>query len=144
MLAGVAEPVVIAGHTHIPLDRTVGPWRLFNPGSVGVPLHGQRCASYLILESNGETWQPTFRTVPLDPAPVLAEFERQGFAEECGVIGQLVMEEFVTAKLELHPFVVWHAHTCPERRLDAELLAEWAQVDQRPWILPAYRLPVKG
>src|SRR5688572_19554025 len=141
MLAGVAEPVVIAGHTHIALDRTVGPWRLFNPGSVGVPLHGERCASYLILESSGQAWQPTFRTVPLDPAPVLAEFERQAFEAECGVIGRLVMDEFVTAKLELHPFVVWHERTCPARPLDADLLAEWRQVDQRPYILPAYRLP---
>lgn len=144
MLAGVPEPVVIAGHTHIPLDRTVGPWRIFNPGSVGVPLHGERCASYLILESQAGTWQPTFRSVPLDPAPVLAEFARQSFEAQCGVIGRLVMDEFVTARLELHPFVVWREQTCPERPLGAELLAEWQRVDQRPFILPAYRLTAEG
>ena len=140
MLEGVTEPVVIAGHTHIPLDRTVGPWRVFNPGSVGNPLHGGRCASYLLLDWDGDTWRPTFRSVPLDPAPVLAEFERQGFEQECGVIGRLVMDEFASARLALHPFVVWHAACCPERPLTFARLAEWAEVDQTPFVLPAYRL----
>jgi predicted phosphodiesterase len=143
MLAGVSEPVVITGHTHIPLDRTVGPWRILNPGSVGVPLHGAHCASYLLLDldARSQSWRPSFHSVPIDPAPVLAEFERQGFAQECGLVGRLVMDEFVSARLELHPFVVWHAQHCPERALTPALLAEWAAMDQAPFILPAYRLP---
>jgi len=75
MLAGVDEPVVITGHTHLPLDRVVGRWRVFNPGSVGVPLQRVHCAEYLLLESDcaAHTWRPTFRQVALDPAPVLAD-----------------------------------------------------------------------
>lgn len=139
LLAGVEEPVVIAGHTHIPLDRTVGPWRVLNPGSVGVPLDGRHCARYLLLEAVAGTWRAEFRAVPIDPAPVLREFERQGFLEECGVIGRLVYDEFVTARLELHPFIRWHAAECPERPLSFDLLAAWAAVDRTPYVLPAYR-----
>jgi predicted phosphodiesterase len=35
-LAGVEEPVVVMGHTHMPFDRLVGGRRAVNPGSVGM------------------------------------------------------------------------------------------------------------
>ena len=34
---GVAEPVVVCGHTHMPFDRTIGAVRVVNAGSVGMP-----------------------------------------------------------------------------------------------------------
>ena len=139
MLAGVEEPVVVTGHTHIPLERTVGSWRVLNPGSVGNPLDGRHCARDLLLEAVAGAWRAEFRAVAIDPAPVLREFERKGFLEECGVIGRLVYDEFVTARLALHPFIRWHAAVCPERSLSFGLLAEWAAVDQTPYVLPAYR-----
>ena len=37
MLAGVAERVVVCGHTHMPFDRTVAGLRVVNAGSVGMP-----------------------------------------------------------------------------------------------------------
>lgn len=40
MLAGVGEPLVVCGHTHIQFDRRVGRHRLVNAGSVGL----QSCA----------------------------------------------------------------------------------------------------
>ena len=142
MLAGVEEPLVITGHTHLPLDRAIGRWRVLNPGSVGVPLDGRHCARYLLLESDvhSQTWRAIFRAVPIDPAPVLREFERQGFVEECGVIGRLVIEEFASARLALHPFIRWRAAVCPERALGPGLLAEWAAADQAPYVVAAYRL----
>jgi predicted phosphodiesterase len=37
MLAGAEEATVVCGHTHLQVDRRVGPWRLVNAGSVGFP-----------------------------------------------------------------------------------------------------------
>jgi len=37
LLEGVSERVVVAGHTHIQLDRTVDGVRWVNPGSIGMP-----------------------------------------------------------------------------------------------------------
>jgi putative phosphoesterase len=37
MLSGIAEDLVIAGHTHMQQDRRVDRWRFVNPGSVGRP-----------------------------------------------------------------------------------------------------------
>jgi predicted phosphodiesterase len=60
MLSSVEQETVIVGHTHLPMDRQSGRWHIFNPGSVGVPLDGVHGASYLLLESDGGPWQPTF------------------------------------------------------------------------------------
>ena len=72
------EPVIICGHTHQPLDRTVAAQasevdgmpvrpirqRVLNPGSVGMPYNGDPRAHYLQLDlvtGNGRrSWQPEF------------------------------------------------------------------------------------
>lgn len=36
VLDGIAEQVVICGHTHMPFDRLVNRRRVINPGSVGM------------------------------------------------------------------------------------------------------------
>ena len=37
MFAGVTAPLAVCGHTHMQFDRTVGPLRVVNAGSVGMP-----------------------------------------------------------------------------------------------------------
>jgi predicted phosphodiesterase len=37
MLEGTTEETIVCGHTHMQFDRQVGPWRVVNAGSVGVP-----------------------------------------------------------------------------------------------------------
>ena len=45
---GVAEPLVVCGHTHMQFDRTVGKTRVVNAGSVGMPF-GEPGAYWLLL-----------------------------------------------------------------------------------------------
>jgi diadenosine tetraphosphatase ApaH/serine/threonine PP2A family protein phosphatase len=40
LCAGVDEPVLVTGHTHLQFDRQVAGRRSVNPGSVGLPYHG--------------------------------------------------------------------------------------------------------
>jgi len=49
VLADTEEPVVIGGHTHVQLDRSVPGRRLLNPGSVGLPYEGARGAFWALL-----------------------------------------------------------------------------------------------
>ena len=53
LLTGVTERRLIFGHTHLPFRREAtgprGPVELINPGSVGMPLDGDRRASYALL-----------------------------------------------------------------------------------------------
>ena len=48
-LEGVSEAVVICGHTHVQFDRQLGPWRVVNAGSVGLPYEGRAGAYWLLL-----------------------------------------------------------------------------------------------
>jgi predicted phosphodiesterase len=48
-LEGVVEAVVVCGHTHAQFDRQLGPWRVVNAGSVGLPYEGRAGAYWLLL-----------------------------------------------------------------------------------------------
>jgi putative phosphoesterase len=52
-LAGVAEPLVVGGHTHVQYVRSVGRTRLVNAGSVGMAYEGRRGAFWALLGPGG-------------------------------------------------------------------------------------------
>jgi predicted phosphodiesterase len=60
MFEGVVAPLVVCGHTHMPFDRRIGPTRVLNAGSVGMPF-GDPGAYWLVL---GETFE--FRRTQYD------------------------------------------------------------------------------
>jgi putative phosphoesterase len=49
LVAGVAEAVVVCGHTHHQFDRTVEGTRVVNAGSVGMPYEGRAGAYWALL-----------------------------------------------------------------------------------------------
>jgi putative phosphoesterase len=53
-LSGVDQSRVVAGHTHMQLDRTVGAIRFVNAGSVGMPYEGKAGAYWAILDHEVE------------------------------------------------------------------------------------------
>jgi diadenosine tetraphosphatase ApaH/serine/threonine PP2A family protein phosphatase len=53
LLDGVTDRRLIFGHTHLPFQRTHGDVQLVNPGSVGMPLDGDRRAAYALLHPDG-------------------------------------------------------------------------------------------
>jgi len=147
-LRGVDEPTVIAAHTHLAMERRIprpalngrgDRWQVLNPGSVGVPLDGQFLGRYLLLDGDTSGWRATFRAVPIDPAPVLAEFDRQRFVEQIGLVGHFVQEEFRHARLALSPFLRWHRAHHAGRPFGPELLAAYQAVDPAPYLPEAYR-----
>ena len=48
VFGGLDVPLVVCGHTHMPFDRTIGPVRVVNAGSVGMPF-GEPGADWLLL-----------------------------------------------------------------------------------------------
>jgi predicted phosphodiesterase len=139
-LAGTDEQTIIAGHTHLAMNRHAGTYHVINPGSVGVPLDGDCSASYALLEGDASGWTPTFRRLPFDPAPLFAEFARTEFAEQYGVEAQLAIEEFRTARLQLLPFILWHRERYGDAPFSAATLAEFQQVDKWAYTPPEYHL----
>jgi diadenosine tetraphosphatase ApaH/serine/threonine PP2A family protein phosphatase len=53
LLAGVTDRRLIFGHTHLPFRRVHDGIELVNPGSVGLPLDGDRRAAYALLHDDG-------------------------------------------------------------------------------------------
>jgi predicted phosphodiesterase len=43
--------VIVGGHTHVPMDRSVGDVRFVNAGSVGIPFDGDPRACYAIISN---------------------------------------------------------------------------------------------
>jgi putative phosphoesterase len=75
-LAGLDARLLLYGHTHRPVDRTVDSVRLVNDGSVGLPLDGDPRPAYALLDLEGGECHVTVRRVTYDPEAVVAELER--------------------------------------------------------------------
>jgi diadenosine tetraphosphatase ApaH/serine/threonine PP2A family protein phosphatase len=69
LLAGVTERRLVFGHTHLPFRRRHGDVELVNPGSVGIPLDGDRRAAYALLHPGGRV---EHRRVEYDTDAVIA------------------------------------------------------------------------
>jgi predicted phosphodiesterase len=124
LLSAIEADFVICGHTHLPMDRQVGRWRIFNPGSVGVPLDGIFSAGYMLLEGDEQGWTPTFRRVPFDYQAVFDTFEKSGYNRECGPMGRLVVGIYKHARPMLG-FLRWRNVHRPDHPISDELLDEF-------------------
>jgi diadenosine tetraphosphatase ApaH/serine/threonine PP2A family protein phosphatase len=104
MLEGVAERVIVGGHTHRQFDRRMLGRRIVNAGSVGLPYEGVAAAFWALLgpdvelrrtdydvpaavarmtAAGGSDYLQESLVVPTDPDEVAAFFERSG-AEQPG------------------------------------------------------------
>ena len=119
-LAGIEQPVVVSAHTHLPLARHVNGWRVFNPGSVGMPYNGDTRAQYLLLDFDGRRWQPTFRQVDYDRGLVHEAFDRLKLFEAYGPMGPLYWQTVVTGDPWVSDFHVWMRDQPPIVRGDLE------------------------
>lgn len=124
LLFNTEADYVICGHTHLPMDRQSGRWRIFNPGSVGVPIDGIFSASYMILEGNEQGWKATFQRIPFDYDAIFEEFETSGYNKESGPMGRLVVEIYKTAR-PLLGFLRWRDIHKPDSTLTNELVDEF-------------------
>lgn len=140
-LESVAESTVVCAHSHIALERQVGRWHIFNPGSVGVPLDGDSSASYMIIERAEDGWQlHAHRRIHYDMQPIFAAFARMGFAERGGNVARLAIEEFRSARLQVYPYLIWKQAQNPRAPDSPALLDEFMNIaDARPYLPPEYR-----
>ncbi len=97
-LAGVAEPVLACGHTHIPWQQRFGARQLAcNPGSVGLPINGDPRAHYLLLRWGGAgEWQPEQRAVEYDREAARRAYAERGLLEEGGAFARACLANLLT------------------------------------------------
>jgi putative phosphoesterase len=87
MLAGVAEDVVVGGHTHRQFDRRIGATRLINAGSVGAPYEGDPAAFWLLLDP-----EPRMRRTEYDVASAVAALRATGYPDFDEVFKESLVE----------------------------------------------------
>ena len=141
MLRGVEAHYVGAAHTHLSLDQQVGRWRVFNPGSVGMPLDGLAGASYAILDGDADGWRATFRRVDYDRAPIFEQFDRIGFDASVDRVARLIMEEFRSFRPNVYSFHQWCRHHVPDQPFSDALIDTFLQAPDRwAFLQPHYHL----
>jgi len=81
-LRGIAVRLLLYGHIHISVDRTLdgNGLRLINPGSVGLPYDGDPRAAYVVLDVHNGSCIATVRRVSYDVPGVARELEQLDWA----------------------------------------------------------------
>ncbi len=94
LLEGVTDRRLIFGHTHLPFRRESATGiELVNPGSVGMPLDGDRRAAYALLSDDGRI---EHRRVAYDAEASAAAVERHGGAWTATVAARIRESRLVT------------------------------------------------
>ncbi len=126
-LAGVDAEVLVCGHTHRPLDRSLPEGRVVNVGSVGLPFNRDPRAQYALFHHAGGGWQVEFRRLDYDRERIFRIYERSGFLDQGGVTAELLRLELERAAPFLVPFLKWAELTGrePGRRELGRFLAEY-------------------
>lgn len=72
---------VICGHFHIQMDYMRKGVRVINPGSVGVPLHSNGKAQFMILRGNKNEWSPDLYTIEYDKERAIRMMDEERLPE---------------------------------------------------------------
>ncbi|MCY4079733.1 MAG: metallophosphoesterase family protein [Caldilineaceae bacterium] len=136
------EPVLICGHTHQPMDRTITPrtspahngssfpveQRILNPGSVGMPYNGDPRAHYLLLDlvqvDGRLSWKPLFQRLDYDFDRVASAFHSSGLLESSGAIAALNLRTIKDGQPWASDFQQWVRNQPQALRSDPETAVE--------------------
>ena len=115
-----APPLIVVGHTHRPLTRTIDESLVVNAGSAGLPFDGDTRASYAQLTWRAG-WHATIARVGCDRQQAARDYEQSGFMRDSGPIAALIYDEFRTARPRLSSWIA--------RYKDAVLAGELTAAD---------------
>ena len=104
----IHESVLICGHTHQRWIWEEASLLACNPGSIGMPCHGDPHASYAVLRWTGQRWQAELRKVPYNTDAVLEAYDAVDYINATGGLGKACV---LTVQIGMDVFVdlVTHA-----------------------------------
>lgn len=73
---------ILCGHTHIQEKIEHNGKLVLNAGSVGVSLHGDGKAQFMIMNGNAETWEYEFISLEYDVEKVIEDLHASGLSEK--------------------------------------------------------------
>ena len=98
--------VLVVGHTHRPLVRSLNGTLVVNAGSAGLPFDGDTRPSYAQLTFRGGKWKAAIQRVPYDLQAAERDFYESGYVEGAGPLVQLVLVELLYARSQLYNWSV--------------------------------------
>jgi predicted phosphodiesterase len=93
--------MLVVGHTHKPLVRTIDQTLVVNVGAVGLPFDLDPRASYAQMTWRADRWETQIVRVDYDRARADRDFDETGFSDEAGPIAQLIRDELAQARSNL-------------------------------------------
>lgn len=75
--ARINEEFILCGHTHKQSAVYKYGKKIWNPGSVGLPMNGEMTAQCMILYGENGTWRPDYLEVPYDIDAEIASMKRE-------------------------------------------------------------------
>jgi predicted phosphodiesterase len=105
MFAGSTEPFIIRAHNHVKFSLSFKGRQLESIGSAGLPLDGLAKADYVILEQSNHTWNITPHALDYDIKKAEKRFTETGYLEEGGPMARLFLQELLTSRHQLTPFL---------------------------------------
>jgi len=85
---GIAEAVLICGHSHIPWQQAEDGCLVVNPGSAGLSINGDPRATYAILTWTGDRWFAEHRFITYDVGQLRRAYETTGCLADGGAFAR--------------------------------------------------------
>jgi len=93
--------LLVVGHTHKPLVRTIDQTLVVNVGAVGLPFDLDPRASYAQVTWRAGRWEAEIMRVDYDRAQADRDFDETGFIDGAGPIAELIRDELAQARSNL-------------------------------------------
>ncbi|MBG0785198.1 MAG: metallophosphoesterase family protein [Anaerolineaceae bacterium] len=90
-LQNVDGRLLLTGHTHMPMDRSVGSLRIINPGSVGMVIGNQFMGSYAILDVSDGECRVEIHSVHYDGREVINKLKTSDYPGANGLLQRMEM-----------------------------------------------------
>ena len=112
-----APKVLVVGHTHRPLIRTVDDALVVNVGAVGAPFDRDPRAAYAQMTFEAGTWKAEIIRLDYDRERAIARFHESGYLADSGDFARLILAEF----RETRSLIPGWYHAYEERVMDGEI-----------------------
>jgi putative phosphoesterase len=106
-LRNIDGNVLVCGHTHRPMCRSLDDGLVVNAGAVGLPFNRDRRAQYAMLHVGADACVVEYRQVDYDVARTIHIYDSSGFLAQGGVTARLLKMELESAAPYLVPFTKW-------------------------------------
>ena len=93
-----APKVLVVGHTHRPLIRTVDDALVVNVGAVGAPFDQDPRAAYAQMTFEAGAWKAEIIRLDYDRERAITRFYEYGYLEDSGDFARLILAEFREAR----------------------------------------------